>query len=62
MDRALSSGELRGSLARGSIQASACEPPEAVYEYVVASIDVGLEKLQVQVDGRTIEEYDYAMR
>ena len=31
-------------------------PSEAVYEYVVASIDVGLEKLQVQVDGRTIEE------
>jgi hypothetical protein len=29
---------------------------------VVASIDVGLEKLQVQVDGRTIEQYDYSMR
>jgi len=31
-------------------------PSEAVYEHVVASLDVGLEKLQVQVDGRTIEE------
>jgi hypothetical protein len=37
-------------------------PSEVVYEYVVASIDVGLEKLQVQVDGRTIEEYHYPMR
>jgi hypothetical protein len=36
-------------------------PSEAIYEYVVASIDVGLEKLQVQVDGRTIEQYDYSM-
>ncbi len=37
-------------------------PSEAVYEYVVASIDVGSEKLQVQVDGQTIEQYDYPMR
>jgi len=37
-------------------------PSEAVYEYVVASIDVGREKLQVQVDGRTIEQYPYPMR
>jgi len=32
------------------------------YQYVVASIDVGLEKLQVQVDGQTIEQYDYSVR
>lgn len=37
-------------------------PSEAVYEYVVASVDVGLEKLRVQVDGQTIEEYNYPMR
>lgn len=37
-------------------------PSEAVYEYVVATIDVGLETLQVQVDGRTIEQYSYPMR
>ena len=37
-------------------------PSEGIYVYVVASIDVGLEKLQVQVDGRTIEQYDYPMR
>jgi hypothetical protein len=37
-------------------------PAEAVYEYVVATIDVGLETLHVQLDGRTIEQYDYAMR
>jgi len=29
---------------------------------VVASIDVGLEKLQVQDDGRTIDLYDYPMK
>lgn len=37
-------------------------PSETLYEYVVASIDVGLETLEVQVDGRTIEQYDYPMR
>jgi putative transposase len=37
-------------------------PSEAVYEYVVASVDVGLETLQVQIDGQTIEQYDYPMR
>lgn len=37
-------------------------PSETVYGYVVASIDVGSERLQVQVDGRTIEQYDYSMR
>jgi putative transposase len=36
-------------------------PSEAVYEYVVATIDVGLETLQVQVDGQTIERYSYPM-
>ena len=29
---------------------------------LAASNDLGLEKLQVQVDGRTIEQYDYSMR
>lgn len=37
-------------------------PSEAAYEYVVASIDVASEKLQVQIDGQTIEQYDYPMR
>ena len=37
-------------------------PSEGIYLYVVASIDVGLEKLQVQVDGRTIDQYDYPMK
>jgi hypothetical protein len=37
-------------------------PSEAICEYVVASIDAGLEKRQVQVDGRTIEKYDCPMR
>lgn len=37
-------------------------PSEAVYEYVVATVDVGLETLQVQLDGQTIEQYNYPMR
>jgi putative transposase len=37
-------------------------PSEAIYEYAVASIEVGSENLQVQVDGQTIEQYDYSMR
>jgi hypothetical protein len=37
-------------------------PSQAIYEHVVVSIDLGLENCRVQVDGRTIEQYDYSMR
>jgi len=36
-------------------------PPEAAYEYVVATVDVALQKLIVQIEGQTLEEYKYAM-
>lgn len=37
-------------------------PSEAVYEYVVASVDVASQKLQVRMDDRLIEQYAYPMR
>jgi len=36
-------------------------PPEAAYEYVVATVDVALQKLIVQIEGQTLEEYEYVM-
>jgi hypothetical protein len=36
-------------------------PPEAAYEYVVATVDVALQKLIVQIQGQTLQEYEYAM-
>ena len=36
-------------------------PPEAAYEYVVATVDVALQKLIVQIEDQTLEEYEYAM-
>lgn len=36
-------------------------PPEATYEYVVATVDVASQKLIVQIEGQTLEEYEYAM-
>ena len=36
-------------------------PSEAAYEYVVATVDIALQKLIVQIEGQTIEEYRYAM-
>ena len=37
-------------------------PPEATYEYVIATIDVAREKLSVTVDQVVIEEHDYKLR
>jgi len=37
-------------------------PAEAAYEYAVATIDVGQQKLNVDVDGTTIAEFDYRPR
>ena len=37
-------------------------PPEAVYEYVQASIDVGKQRLRILLDGKTIDEKKYTMR
>ena len=36
-------------------------PREAVYEYVIATVDVGEQKLSAQIDGRTVHEIPYAM-
>jgi putative transposase len=36
-------------------------PPEATYEYVVATVNVAKQKLTVQVDDQTIEEFNYNM-
>lgn len=36
-------------------------PPEATYEYVVATVNVATEKLTVKVDEQTIDEFDYRM-
>jgi putative transposase len=35
-------------------------PSEATYEYVIATIDVGKQKLSVGIDDKTIAEYEYA--
>ncbi len=37
-------------------------PPETVYEYVVATVDVARQKLSVTVDQMLIDEFDYALR
>jgi hypothetical protein len=37
-------------------------PPEAVYEYVVATIDVTNQNLQIRLDGKLIDQIPYAMR
>jgi len=37
-------------------------PSEATYEYVIATIDVGKQKLSVGIDDKTIAEYVYAAR
>jgi putative transposase len=37
-------------------------PPEAVYEYVIATIDVAKQKLKVILDGVVIDEHDYYLR
>ena len=37
-------------------------PPEAVYEYVIASVDVGVQKLRVHIEETTLTELDYRMR
>jgi putative transposase len=34
-------------------------PSEAAYEYIVATIDVGKQRLSVVIDGTTISEYEY---
>ena len=34
---------------------------EALYEYLLANIDVRSEKPQLQVDGRAIEDYDHPL-
>ena len=36
-------------------------PPEAAYEYAVATVDVAKQELTVDVAGTTIEQYDYRM-
>ena len=37
-------------------------PPEAVYEYVIATIDVARQRISVTIDGAVIEEYHYQLR
>ena len=37
-------------------------PSEAAYEYAVATIEVGTQKLSVDIDGTTIAEYEYGAR
>lgn len=37
-------------------------PSEATYEYVIATIDVGKQKLSVGINDKTIAEYEYATR
>ena len=37
-------------------------PPEAVYEYVIATIDVARQKITVTMDEVVIEEHDYPLR
>ena len=37
-------------------------PAEALYEYVIASVDVGLQKLRVHIEETTLTEFDYCMR
>lgn len=37
-------------------------PPEAIFEYVVATIDVKEQKLKLFLDKIQIEEFDYNLR
>jgi putative transposase len=37
-------------------------PPESAYEYAVATIEVGSERLRVSIEQTTVAEFDYAMR
>lgn len=37
-------------------------PPEAIYEYVSATIDVTNQQLQIRLDGKTIDQIPYRMR
>ena len=37
-------------------------PPEATYEYVQATVDVQLQRLQIRLDGTLIEEHQYGLR
>lgn len=37
-------------------------PPEAIYEYVWVTVDVGAQRLRVQLDQRVIEEREYRLR
>jgi hypothetical protein len=37
-------------------------PPEATYEYVVATVNVATQRLTVKVDEQTLDEFDYTMR
>lgn len=37
-------------------------PPEAVYEYVCLTVDVGRQKLSVLLDGALVDEHDYRLR
>jgi putative transposase len=37
-------------------------PPETIYEYVWATVDVGRQRLSVRLDESTVEEIDYRLR
>ena len=37
-------------------------PSEAQYEYVLATIDVANQRLQIRLDGKLIDEQPYQMR
>jgi transposase len=37
-------------------------PPEVVYEYVVATIDVARQKLSIRMNGTTVDEFAYRLR
>jgi len=37
-------------------------PPETVYEYAVATVDVARQRLSVSIDQLTVADFDYAPR
>ena len=37
-------------------------PPEAVYAYVRATVDVGRQQLTIVLDGRVIDQHRYFLR
>lgn len=37
-------------------------PPEATYEYAVATVDVEKQELSVDIAGTTIDRFDYRLR